>query len=213
MTKAQAVPHYLVKSVDRRWWRAISTAQQRVLVFSPYLTPRTAEAAASAPSSVSREIHTLMDINNFAAGASFLNCLRRLLHAGVDLYHVPRLHAKIVIVDEAFATIGSQNLTSNGVRNREASVLIEDPKHVLRIFELLQPWLATRIPITVELLDEFEASLPPIKKLYRQAHLAARMVHESLAQALRKNQAEMPPPCGSGGGGCKSPQRFSCNRS
>jgi phosphatidylserine/phosphatidylglycerophosphate/cardiolipin synthase-like enzyme len=75
---------------------------------------------------------------------------------GCKLYHLPRLHAKIIISPGRFATIGSQNLTRNGVKNKEASVITFDNNEVKKIEDLLNKWIYQRRSITFEMIQQLE---------------------------------------------------------
>jgi len=119
-------------------------------------------------------------IQDFAAGSSSLKTLKRLALDGFELYQLPKLHAKIIIIPGVFASIGSQNLTSRGKQNREASVVIDDPKEIFKIEKMTEAWLSERKPITYEMIGDFEKILPPLQrsfKEFRQKSINAERKH------------------------------------
>ena len=65
------------------------------------------------------QIYTRFSVEDFASGSSSLSTLKVLLAGGYPVYEIERLHAKLVAASGSFASIGSQNLTFNGVNNRE----------------------------------------------------------------------------------------------
>lgn len=195
MKAARGKVMFGLSSVDRRWWRIISSAEAEVLVFSPYLTPKTAFAVASVPRGVPCSVHTVFDVHNFLTGATSVRALRHLIDHGIDLFHIPRLHAKLVIVSGACATIGSQNLTSRGVRNLEANVALSDPKDVAALTEMVTPWFSKRMRITRPMLEALENELPGLvrtqRKLQRAGEtLQSRVIEEEEARIRDRRRKE-----------------------
>ena len=158
---------YYLRSIDRRWKKELEKASGRVLVFSPYLTSSTAESVLKNVKNESCEIYTRFSLEDFAAGSSSLKTLKHLAVRGFKLYKIPKLHAKMIIVPGVFASIGSQNLTVNGRRNREASVVIEDLKEVVKIEKMAEDWLSERYPITYEMITDLEDLLPPLQRKFK----------------------------------------------
>jgi len=177
-----------LKNIARRWRREIAAPAEVKYVFSPYLTSRTAESVLSDAGPC--EIHTLFSAELFCSRASSLKTLKALMSAGHNVFHLPGLHAKIVLVPGAFASIGSQNLTHGGTRNKEASVAFNEPKAVRRVGELIGPWLADRIPVTAEMVTDMEALLEGIIPLYEIARLAAVDADKKVCEAESARTAE-----------------------
>lgn len=156
-----------LRSVIRRWKRDLGNASEKVLIFSPYLTSDTAELVLrSAPPEIC-EVYTLFSAEHFANGGSSIRTLRTLTKEGFPLYELPRLHAKIVLISGLCASIGSQNLTRGGTTNKEATVIMTDPKEVARLERDLKPWLASRRRITPEMISDVEALLPKLVRKFR----------------------------------------------
>ncbi len=177
-----------LKNIARRWRREIAAPAEVKYVFSPYLTSRTAESVLSEAGPC--EIHTLFSAELFCSRASSLKTLKTLMSSGHNVFHLPGLHAKIVLVPGAFASIGSQNLTHGGTRNKEASVAFNDPKVVRRVGELIGPWLAERMPITADMVTDMEALLEGIVPLYEIARLAAVDADKKVCEAESARAAE-----------------------
>src|SRR5687767_5711142 len=91
---------YVGKSVVSAWTRASGSSAQTVLAFSPYVTSETAERVLYRHGDVKGRctLYTLFDAEVFVNGSSTLGTLRRLLRAGVRLYALDDLHAKMVVV-------------------------------------------------------------------------------------------------------------------
>ena len=169
-----------LRSIDRRWKKELEKADGKVTIFSPYLTSSTAEAIITKVPSTNCEVYTRFSVENFASGASSIKTLRNLFDAGYALFHLPRLHAKIVLVSERLATIGSQNLTANGIRNREASLLINSQDEVREIEEALEPWLIERQTISAEMVSDVERLLPQVRRLFLSSRRAANDLEKKI---------------------------------
>lgn len=159
---------YYLRSIDRRWRKELKKASGKILVFSPYLTSTTAESVLKDVKSGSCEIYTRFSVEDFATGSSSLKTLKLLAVRGFKLYKSQKLHAKMIIVPGVFASIGSQNLTSGGMHNREASVVISDPKEVAKIEKMVKNWIVECQPITDEMITEVEELLPPLQRKFKK---------------------------------------------
>lgn len=161
-------PYYYLKNISRRWHAEIKKLNDddKIIILSPYLTSKTAEGILRDSQFAECEIYTIFSVHNFISGASSLKTLKCLHEMGCQLYHLPRLHAKIIISPGRFATIGSQNLTRNGVKNKEASVITFDNKEVEKIECLLNKWIPQRKPITFEMIQHLELKIKDLRKKF-----------------------------------------------
>lgn len=90
-------------------------------LFSPYLTGDIALEIAELAKST--KIYTLLNVQVLVSGASSYETIWNLIDAGVPVYRVPKLHAKMIVADGQFTTVGSQNFTVSGAcRNKEVNV-------------------------------------------------------------------------------------------
>jgi hypothetical protein len=102
---------------------------------------------------------------------------------GCDLYHLPELHAKMVLIPGAFASIGSQNATRRGTLNREATAVFTTPEAVAVICDLVKPWLDERQPITPDMIDDMNLALPPLARAMRKVQRACNALDAKLFEA------------------------------
>ncbi len=181
-----------LRSIDRRWKKELEKISGKVTILSPYLTSSTAEAIITKVPSANCEVYTLFSVENFASGASSIKTLRNLFDAGYALFHLPRLHAKVVLVSDRLATIGSQNLTANGIRNREASLLINSQDEVRKIEEDLEPWLVERQTISAEMVSDVERLLPQVRRMFLSSRRAANDLEKKIwsFELTRERQKE-----------------------
>ena len=168
---------FYLRSVARRWKREIE-GSDRVVLLSPYLSSKTAEAVIKAVPGESCDIYTVFKAENFASRASSIHTLVKLRRHGCSLYDLPNLHAKIVLVPGSFASIGSQNATRQGTLNREATAVFTDPKAVAVIETLIRPWLDLGRAITDDMIDDILLALPPLIKAMRKVQRACEAFDE-----------------------------------
>ena len=98
-----------------------------------------------------------------------LSSLKRLIEAGHSVFHVEGLHAKLVLERGVAATVGSQNLTIKGQKNREltAALFAEDePGELDKIDDLIAPWLVSAELITMQMITEMEELIRPLLKAF-----------------------------------------------
>lgn len=181
-----------LRSIDRRWRKELGAQPPTALAFSPYITPTTGESILTKLEGGKCDVYTRFEADLFASGASSIATLKKLLHHGHGLFHLPELHAKIVLIPERFASVGSQNITHRGIRNREATVAIDDPATIQEIQKLVMPWMRTARPITEQMLSDMESLLPPLKLLYKKAQeaAAAANVEVELQRVQREKEQE-----------------------
>lgn len=98
---------YIGRSIDRRWRKELESIQDAPKIFTPYITSTTAESVLNRPHGEKSEIHIVFKAELFASGSSSLETVKRLAEQGHSLFHVKDLHAKIILVPDQFASIGS----------------------------------------------------------------------------------------------------------
>jgi hypothetical protein len=176
-----------LRSIARRWKREARPDLERIRILSPYIT-RAADSVLRNVAAGAAEIYTRFDADLFASGASSLRSLKTLCLAGHNLYTLPSLHAKIVMVPGNFASIGSQNLTRGGTLNKEASVALTDASSIARIDKRIAKWAEERVPISIEMIDDMEALLADLKRKFRAAQAAANEADRKIALAHQERE-------------------------
>ena len=159
-------------------------------MFSPYITSRTAELVLECAPPERCEVHTVFSAESFASRASSLQTLELLCNRKVSLFDVPRLHAKVIIVEGQFASIGSQNLTSKGVTNREATVAVTSPGDVAAIETLVQPWIKLRTPISAAMIAKMKTLLPALERQAKELQRQAEEIDREVATAVERDDRE-----------------------
>lgn len=174
---------FYLRSVHKRWQRVLSNSQARAIICSPYLTPKIALSVIQASSPDRCEIYTRFSLEDFASGASSLNVIASFIERGYRVFEIQALHAKVLLASGEFVSIGSQNLTARGVRNREATYCSEDPVEVAQVEEMLGPWIDDATPITVDMIEDALRLLGPIEKEFRKLQHAAASAEAAIRAA------------------------------
>jgi cardiolipin synthase len=161
--------------IQRIFFTAITSAQDRIYLTTPYFIPDQAmlvalETAALRGVDVKLLLPHRSDMRLVLhAGRSYYD---QLLANGVKIYEYQHgiLHAKSMVVDERWATVGSANMDMRSFRlNFEVNAAIYGPHFANELAKIFESDLARAQQITIEQL--------------RQKKLSSR-ISESLARVL-----------------------------
>ena len=132
------------RDIERAYMAAIRTARTEILVATAYFFPgadfrRALVAAVARGVKVTLLLQARVEYRllHYASRALY----GQLLAAGVEIqeYHRSFLHAKVAVVDDRWATVGSSNIDPfSFLMGREANVFVRDPQFADRLrLELL----------------------------------------------------------------------------
>ncbi|EPM6342137.1 phospholipase D-like domain-containing protein [Vibrio parahaemolyticus] len=172
------------KNIVRRWKSAAINAEQLIML-SPYITSPSANTVINNVDPRRCEVYTLFSAELFASGSSSIDTLIELKESGVNLYSLERLHAKVVLVPDKFASIGSQNLTLGGTHNLESSVVVEQ-KFVSEVESLVKKWTVSRSEITLDMLIDMKNQIAPFLKQYK----SLKMLLEEVDTKTKDNELQ-----------------------
>jgi cardiolipin synthase len=119
------------RTIQRAYLQALGRARKTVLLANPYFAPgRKFRHALAAAAERGVEVVLLIGVGEIwlqdAVAHSFYP---KLLAAGVKVveYHKTQLHAKVAVIDDDWATVGSSNVDGLSLfLNQEANVIIKD---------------------------------------------------------------------------------------
>lgn len=127
------------RDIEHAYLAAIRTAKQEIIIATAYFFPgvhfrRALTAAAQRGVRVTLLLQARVEYRllHYAARALY----GQLLAAGVEiqLYHRSFLHAKVAVVDDQWATVGSSNIDPYSLlMAREANVFVRDPHFADRL--------------------------------------------------------------------------------
>jgi hypothetical protein len=181
----------ILRGIDSRWRSLLRKADSRVLAFFPYLTGPTALSVLRNVQPSRCEVHTVCSLENFVTGASSLAVLKTLLQDGFHLFHLDRLHAKVIIVSGQAATVGSQNLTSFGRNNLEASVCFSSPSVADSLEASVSQWIACRRQIRLTDIAEIEACMLPLRREFNRLGKKIQTAESSIRASREKRDATL----------------------
>jgi HKD family nuclease len=107
---------------------AFEKANQRIRIISPFIQESmTRYLVDSMGKGITSQLITRFYREDFIRSVSSLSALKGLQHAGVEMYALKDLHAKLYLFDDNVAIIGSANFTGGGFgANIELSLYIEE---------------------------------------------------------------------------------------
>ena len=122
------------RDIERAYLAAIRTAKREIVIANAYFFPgvrfrRALIAASQRGVSVTLLLQERVEYRllHYASRALY----GQLLDAGVDIaeYHRSFLHAKVAVIDDRWATVGSSNIDPYSLlMAREANVFVRDPR-------------------------------------------------------------------------------------
>jgi hypothetical protein len=162
-----------VTTPTRVWLeQRLAECKERFLVACPYVGGYFANLAKGIPEDVRRVLVTRTDLRDFAKGASDIDAVCETARLGARVLSLPRLHAKVYVIDRCSALVTSANATHSGMRrNWECGVAISDEHEVVRLSKLLlsgfganekpQHWTLSDLEKLREPVRLLRESLPP----------------------------------------------------
>ena len=143
------------RTIQRAYLQAIGQARKRVLMATPYFAPgRKFRDAMCKAARRGVDVCLLIGVGEFrvqdAVAASFY---RELLEAGVRVveYRKTQLHAKVAVVDDSWATVGSSNCDALSLFiNQEANVVVRDARFAASMAKQIEHGIADGVPVGLE---------------------------------------------------------------
>jgi cardiolipin synthase len=140
------------RTIQRTYLQAIGRAKKRVLMATPYFAPgRKFREALSQAARRGVEVWLLIGVGEFrmqdAVASSFYP---QLLAAGVRIveYRKTQLHAKVAVVDDDWATVGSSNCDGLSLFvNQEANVVVRDGHFAASLAKQIQAGIQDGVTI------------------------------------------------------------------
>jgi hypothetical protein len=152
------------------WKARARAAASSVTIFSPYLdrVARFVLAAADRLPAHNRFVVTCLNAETLLAQPAQLIELKRLLSGGYSVLHLDSLHAKALLVDDSLVTLGSQNFTGRGRKNKEATALPCDSIVGSTLAATLIEWRESAIAVDEGYIDDLITKLGPFIRTHRK---------------------------------------------
>ncbi len=146
--------------------KQVAGCTERFLVACPYVGNYLSSLAKRLPQNVSRVLVTRTDLRDFAKGSSDIDAVCDVARLGARVMSLPRLHAKVFIIDNRSALVTSANATQSGMRrNWECGIAIEDEQEVVRLTKLLLTGFGASEQPQQSTLSELEKLREPVRVL------------------------------------------------
>jgi hypothetical protein len=191
--------YFVGKSVDReflaadiypKWKRRVAAATESVRIYSPYLDRLAVDLlgnAALGPESVAVVTDLSPESCPFGYRGQLL-AIRRLIASGIDVRSLPRLHAKVLLVDGRQATLGSQNFTGYARKSRETSLAADSDLSASTFVRTLNKWFNQAVPVDGDLVDRL---LERLEQPMAHAREAIQDLIDSFGDIERGYRSEM----------------------
>ncbi len=162
--------------------QALGNARQQVFLVTPYFAPgRRFRRAICAAAARGVEVKLLLGVGQFRLQDAVAHAYyARLLKYGVKIYEYRKtqLHAKLAVVDEEWATIGSCNFDGLSLFvNHEANLVIKDPQFAAQLRQQIEAGIAEAQPIDA-------TSYQQLAWYRRLGHNAAYLLYRSILRLL-----------------------------
>jgi cardiolipin synthase len=165
------------RTIQRAYLRAIGTAKHSILLANPYFAPgRKLREALAKAAERGVDVQLLIGVGEFklqdAVAHSFYP---KLMAAGVKVYEYRKtqLHAKIAVVDNDWATVGSSNCDGLSLFvNQEANIVVKDANFAATVRERIQRGILDGAAIGTEELEQMGWAR---RTTYETAYLAYKL--------------------------------------
>lgn len=192
MLKSLSMPlrgQLYLADIASRWRKEAHSDVPHIFLVSPYITGLVIQTLSKVPKGAAN-VYTCFDAELFIQRASDLGALRRCIENGHRVFHLPRLHAKIVLVPGVFASVGSQNITHGGTRNKEASVALTDPTSLRRIEKKLMAWARDSEPVTIAQIEDMQEAVTAAEVSVKKARAAIKSANEHVRDRHREREEQ-----------------------
>ena len=151
------------KNIPQLLFDILNRAKKRIVIVSPYLNYGAIKKLLSYVSKdVKITIITRITRQDLVMGLTDPEAITYILDRCKDVWNDPKLHAKVLLIDDRFAIISSLNITDKGLtKNFEAGILTQNIT-LINVVEKFVSGLRIKRLNTKDLEQEFEASLSTI---------------------------------------------------
>lgn len=158
------------RTIQRAYLKALGHARHSALLANPYFAPgRKMRDALAAAAARGVDVTLLLGVGQFPLQDAIAHaCYPKLLKSGVKIveYGRTQLHAKVAVVDDHWATVGSSNIDGFSLfLNQEANLVVQDAAFAHALRRKIEQGIADGVIIG---LDDF-ANIPWYKRVWYDA--------------------------------------------
>lgn len=137
----------------------IDKAEKSIQIFTPYLDFTINKLIENAEDHINVTIITALEGDSLFQRGYQLNALQKAITNGVTVKNLIGLHAKVLLIDNQFVSLGSQNFTNRGRKNKEAGIVSQASFEGSELLSTLKIWESESIDVNLELLEELSSFL------------------------------------------------------
>jgi hypothetical protein len=170
--KLISINDFHASDLFEKWNNLILKAEKSILIFTPYLDSTINKLIEKSAKQVEVTIITALEGDSLFQQGYQLSALNEAIGNGAVVKNLIGLHAKILLVDNSFISLGSQNFTSRGRKNKEAGMISETSFVGSNIISTLKNWEEESKSVSIDLLAELalylEENEEPISKIKKK---------------------------------------------
>ena len=173
---------FFAKDIYPKWYKYVTLAQKSITVISPYVdnTVKMLLTNSKINYGVKICIITRIDPDTIFDKPyqirSLINCMKN----DIAVFHLDELHAKLLIIDDKYISVGSQNFTSRGKKNKETTMISKHSFEDSKFLEQINEWKIISDEIELDYLSELEKGL----KKFRPKIIKFRALHKTEFEKL-----------------------------
>lgn len=186
---------FLAADVYPKWRARVKEAQSSVRIFTPYLGQLLVHLLSNSRLDES-SMSVVTDLSPASGTMQYraqLLAIKRLIEKRVEVRSLPRLHAKVLLIDGMFVTVGSQNFTSYARDSHETTAVPPQPLGDFRFLDTLNRWYDEAAPVDLDLIERLLDELAAPLEMATTAVSALISAYEDVEAAYReeRRQAEI----------------------
>lgn len=167
MKKTSLDKKYFAKNIYAKWKSRVSKAQESITVYTPFLDGSLVKLLEH--SNIENEhIVIVTDLNpeSILQQPKQLVALKQALVKGITVKNAHRLHAKVLLIDSTWVTVGSQNFTNYGKGSKECTVIERVSLEGTSFVETLIKWKNDAKYVDEDLIDILISKVEKRSKQY-----------------------------------------------
>lgn len=183
---------FAAHDVYAKWKRLVAAAQDSITIYTPFFDQLL-------PSLMKANKHVDLDNINIVTDFSpesllelphQLLTIKKILSDGISVLTLPGLHAKILLIDDKYVSVGSQNFTCRGRRNKEASVLPSVSLEGSRFTATLIEWRKQAANIDEDFVDLLLSKLRHRLKKHGELHKKFQKEFDEIQETYEHEKQE-----------------------
>jgi hypothetical protein len=174
---------FLAADAYPRWRRRVKAAEESVRIYSPYLDDLVVRLLGNSELDA-EDLSVVTDLSPVSGTLTYrrqLLAIRRLLKQDVEVRSLPRLHAKVLLVDGKSVTVGSQNFTSYARKSKETTAVPALDMSESRLVDTLERWYDVAKPVDLDLIEQL---LDDLAERFQTARAAIEALSTAYDEAL-----------------------------